>query len=62
MHTFNPSRGRWISELRPIWSYKVSFRTAGQENPVSGQENPILKKKSSERWRAHVSAFDIEFI
>jgi hypothetical protein len=40
VHTFNPSRGRRISEFKASLVYKVSSRTAR-----ATQRNPVLEKK-----------------
>jgi hypothetical protein len=43
--TFNPSKGREISEFKPSPVYKVSSRTAGatQRNPVPKQNKTKTK-------------------
>jgi hypothetical protein len=48
-HSFNSSRGRWISEFEASLVYKVSSRTARaiKRNPVSKKQNKTKQKNST---------------
>jgi hypothetical protein len=47
-HTFNPSRGRWISEFEASLVYKVSSRTA------RAIEKPCLEKPKTNKTKQKI--------